>query len=159
MCLTLSFNRGYHIVQASRVTQWLKNNNNNNNNNKPCLPLQEMQETWFQSWVGKIPLEEEMATPPAYPYRQNPIGRGAWWATVHRVTESQTRLSDWARTSRCPSRQGSLWAHMWPVRRTPVLFCLSAIAVHFPSRAALFSQLCHLSLEQPQTLSPRFYVL
>ena len=26
----------------------------------------------------------------------NPMDRGAWWATVHGVTESQTWLSDWA---------------------------------------------------------------
>ena len=25
---------------------------------------------------------------------ENPAGRGAWWATVHGVTKSQTRLSD-----------------------------------------------------------------
>ena len=24
----------------------------------------------------------------------NPMDRGAWWATVHRVTKSQTQLSD-----------------------------------------------------------------
>ena len=28
---------------------------------------------------------------------ENPMDRGAWWATVHRVAESQTRLSDGAR--------------------------------------------------------------
>ena len=26
------------------------------------LPVQEMQERWVRSWVGKIPLEKEMAT-------------------------------------------------------------------------------------------------
>jgi len=25
---------------------------------------------------------------------KNPMDRGAWWATVHGVTKSQTRLSD-----------------------------------------------------------------
>ena len=25
---------------------------------------------------------------------ENPMDRGAWWATVHRVTKSWTRLSD-----------------------------------------------------------------
>ena len=29
---------------------------------------------------------------------ENPMDRGAWWATVHRVTESRTRLSDLAHT-------------------------------------------------------------
>ena len=27
---------------------------------------------------------------------ENPMDRGAWWATVRRVTKSRTRLSDWA---------------------------------------------------------------
>ena len=27
-------------------------------------------------------------------YLENPMDRGAWWATVHRITESQTQLSD-----------------------------------------------------------------
>ena len=26
--------------------------------------------------------------PLQYSYTENPMGRGAWWATVHRVTES-----------------------------------------------------------------------
>ena len=26
---------------------------------------------------------------------KNPMDRGAWWATVHGVTKSQTRLSNW----------------------------------------------------------------
>ena len=28
-----------------------------------------------------------------YPCLENPMDRGAWWATVHRVTKSQTQLS------------------------------------------------------------------
>ena len=30
-----------------------------------------------------------------YSCLENPMDRGAWWATVHRVTKSWTRLSDW----------------------------------------------------------------
>ena len=29
---------------------------------------------------------------------ENPMDRGAWWATVHRVAKSQTRLSDFTFT-------------------------------------------------------------
>ena len=29
-----------------------------------------------------------------YSCLENPMDRGAWWATVHGVTKSQTRLSD-----------------------------------------------------------------
>ena len=37
------------------------------------------------------PLEEEMTT--QYSCWENPMDKGAWQATVHRVTKSQTRLS------------------------------------------------------------------
>ena len=33
-------------------------------------------------------------TPVQYSCRGNPVDSGAWWATVHRVTKSQTRLSE-----------------------------------------------------------------
>ena len=39
------------------------------------------------SWED--PLEEGMAT---HSCLENPRDRGAWWATVHGVTQSQTRL-------------------------------------------------------------------
>ena len=31
---------------------------------------------------------------------ENPMDRGAWWATVHGAAQSQTRLSDWAQHDR-----------------------------------------------------------
>ena len=34
-------------------------------------------------------------SPLQYPCLENPMDRGGWWATVHGVTKSQTRLSDW----------------------------------------------------------------
>ena len=37
------------------------------------------------------PLEEEMATHSSI-CLENPMDRRTWWATVHRVTESQTQL-------------------------------------------------------------------
>ena len=36
------------------------------------------------------PLEEEMATHSQYSCLENPMDRGAWQATVHRVAESDT---------------------------------------------------------------------
>jgi len=30
--------------------------------------------------------------PLQYSYLENPLDRGAWWATAHRVAQSQTRL-------------------------------------------------------------------
>ena len=32
--------------------------------------------------------------PLQYPFLENPMDRGAWWATAHGVTKSRTRLSD-----------------------------------------------------------------
>ena len=37
---------------------------------------------------------EGNGNPLQYSCLGNPKDRGAWWATVHRVTKSQTRLSD-----------------------------------------------------------------
>ena len=36
--------------------------------------------------------------PLQYPDLENPMDRGVWWATVHRVTNSQTRLREHAHT-------------------------------------------------------------
>ena len=36
--------------------------------------------------------------------RRNPIDRGAWWAKVHEVSKSQTRLSDWACEKKAKSK-------------------------------------------------------
>ena len=42
---------------------------------------------------GRSP-EEENGNPLQYSCLENPMDRGAWWATVHRVTKSRTWLSD-----------------------------------------------------------------
>ena len=48
----------------------------------------------FDPWVGKIPLEKEMATHSSVLGGRNLTDRRAWRATVHGVTKSRTRLSD-----------------------------------------------------------------
>ena len=52
--------------------------------------MQESQETWVQSLGWEDPLEEGMATHSSILAWRILMDRGAWWATVHRVT---TRLS------------------------------------------------------------------
>ena len=47
--------------------------------------------------VGSSPESERSpggghGNPLQYPCLENPMDRGAWWATVHGVTKSQTRL-------------------------------------------------------------------
>ena len=45
-----------------------------------------MWETLVQSLGGKDTLEKEMATHSSILGLENPMDRGAWWATVHGVT-------------------------------------------------------------------------
>ena len=45
---------------------------------------------WVQSLGQKAPLEEEKPT--QYSCLENPMARGAWWATVHGVMKNQTHL-------------------------------------------------------------------
>ena len=42
---------------------------------------------------GRSPGEEN-GNPLQYSCLENPTDRGAWWATAHGVTKSQTRLDD-----------------------------------------------------------------
>ena len=63
-----------------------------------------MQETWVQSLGQEDPLEEGMATHSSILAWTIPIGRGAWQATVHRVTKSQAWLK-WL----------SMYSIRWPV--------------------------------------------
>ena len=60
---------------AFLVTQMVKN-----------LPA--MWETWVQSLGWEDPLKEGMATHSSILAWRIPVDRGAWWATVHGVTES-----------------------------------------------------------------------
>ena len=51
-------------------------------------------ETWVLSLGWEDPLEEDMATHSSILAWRIPMDRGAWWATVHGATKSQTQLSD-----------------------------------------------------------------
>ena len=52
-----------------------------------------MQETRVQSWGWEDPLEKEMATCSRILAWENPMDRGTWHTTVHRVAKSWTQLS------------------------------------------------------------------
>ena len=51
--------------------------------------MQETQETQVQSLGQEDPLEKAMATH-FQSCLENPVDRGAWWATVHIIAESDT---------------------------------------------------------------------
>ena len=48
--------------------------------------------------LGSREFGEGNGTPLQYSCLENPMDGGAWWAAVHRVTKSQTRLSDFTFT-------------------------------------------------------------
>ena len=62
--------------------------------------LSAMWESWVRSLVWEDPLKDTdtqcscLERTLQYSCLENPMDRGAWWATVHRVAQSQTRLSD-----------------------------------------------------------------
>ena len=54
--------------------------------------MQEMQEKQVSSLGWEDPLEVGLATYSSILAWRIPTDRGAWWATVHRVAKSRTRL-------------------------------------------------------------------
>ena len=90
-----------------------------------CKEMQEMQ---FWSLGRGIPPEGGNVNPLQYSCLRTAMGRGAWWATVHRVTKSQTWLSDWAWTHTSNARGISSvpgWetnnSPLWEVKKKKVL--------------------------------------
>ena len=57
-------------------------------------------ESWVRSLGWDNPLEEDMATHSSILAWRIPMDRGAWWATVHRVAESD--MTDLAQHSKNP---------------------------------------------------------
>ena len=74
-------------MMVSQVAQWVKN-----------LPVtQEMQaDSGSIPWSGRSPGGGH-GNPLQYSCLENPMDRGAWWATVLRVSKSQTQVTEHAR--------------------------------------------------------------
>ena len=81
----LRFGKRHNPTGEAQVAQWL-----NKKKKKICLQCRRHR---FNSWVRRSP-GEESSNPLQYFSLGNPMDRGAWWAPVHGVTKSQTRLSD-----------------------------------------------------------------
>ena len=60
-----------------------------------------MQETWVQSLGWEESPGAGHINPLLYSCLENPMDRGAWWATVHGVEKSQTQLSTRVRVCLC----------------------------------------------------------
>ena len=63
--------------------------------------LPAVQETQVQSLGREDPLEKEMATHSSTLAWKIPWTEDPWWATVHGIAKSQTRLSDFTSLSLC----------------------------------------------------------
>ena len=81
----------------------------------------------FDPWMERSPGWEN-GNAPQYPCLENPVDRGAWWATVHGVTKSQTQLSDWARMHACMLWWSMIKEKDWhcssPSLKAPLLVCI-----------------------------------
>ena len=64
----------------------------------------------FDPWVGKISWRSKL-NPLPYSCLENPMDKGPWWAAVHGVTKSQTRLSDFTFTFHFHALEKEMAAH------------------------------------------------
>ena len=67
---------------------------------EPSCQCRRLKRDGFHPWIEKLPWSRPY-NPFQYSHRENLMNRGTWWATVHRVTKSQTHL-----------KQLSIYAHM-----------------------------------------------
>ena len=72
------------VIRASQVVLVVKN--------LPANARDKRQDTPFPCLDLDDPLEEGMATDSSILAWRITMDRGAWWATVHGVTKSQTRM-------------------------------------------------------------------
>ena len=69
-----------YVLGASQVVLGVKNSSANAGRLKRCR---------FNPWVGKIPWRRAQQSTPVFLPGES-MDRGAWWATVRRVTKSRT---------------------------------------------------------------------
>ena len=80
---------------------------------------------------------EGNGTPLQYSCLENPMGGGAWWAVVHGVAKSQTRLSDFPFTFPFHALEKEMATHS------------SVLAWRIPGMGSLVG--CHLWVAQSRT--------
>ena len=95
-CLENPIDRGAWWATVHRVTKsWTRLRNlarTHSGMHKPLgLPrwFNGKEPTYQCRRLGFSPLEKEMATQVQYPFLENPMDRGAWWAMVHGVAKQQ----------------------------------------------------------------------
>ena len=93
--------------------------------------LPAIRETWVRSLGREDSPGEGNGNPLQYSCLENPMDGGAWWATVHGVTKSRTRLSDFP-----PSLPPSL-----PPSRTSTLHSVGQVSTEL-KKFKVCSKLC-----------------
>ena len=72
---------------------------------EPACQFRRCKRHEFDPWVRKSPWRTKwQCTPSKYSCLENPMDRGAWPATVHRVTKGWIWVSDWTHTLRARVR-------------------------------------------------------
>ena len=66
---------------------------------------------YFVLGYSHLTIGEGNGTPLQYSCLENPMDGGAWWAAVHGVTKSQTRLSDFTFTFRFHALEKEMATH------------------------------------------------
>ena len=90
-------------------------------------------------WLGKSPGGGQ-GNPLQYSSLENPMDRGGWWAAVHRVSQSRTRLK---RLSRSSSRGHKKKKRVSPlIKKRKEESCMRRSSL-FPSSLLLWFESCH----------------
>jgi len=71
--------------------------------------LRNTMQWWRREMATHSSIGEGNGNPLHYSCQENPMDRGAWWATVHRVAESRTRLSDFTFTLCSDEKRNELY--------------------------------------------------
>ena len=87
-CLNLGL-RNVGLIYMQGLPRWL-------NNKESTYQCRRRRRYGFDPWVGKISWRGKWKSTPGFLPVKSPnlMDRGAWWAPVHKVVNSQTRLSD-----------------------------------------------------------------
>ena len=97
--------------------------------NEPACQCRRHKKPGFDPWVGKIPWRRKWQPH----FLENPMGRRAWWVTVHGVAKSQTglkRLS--ASTPYCLPQEratSSLMLFVYPAHMSLVMLILLSLFI------------------------------
>ena len=84
--------------------------------------------------LGRARNKEGNGTPLQYSCLENPMDRGAWWAAVHGVAKSRTRLSDFTFTFHFHALEKEMATHSsvlaWRIPGTAELGGLPSMGSH-----------------------------